>query len=74
MPAPKAVQQQIEEALALLPETGEIEFDAYKALLQAQNPDGAKEVFTQILKKQMLARRLITRPLPATVMLSRKAV
>jgi hypothetical protein len=58
----------------LLPETGEIEFDAYKALLQAQNPDGAKEVFSVILKKQMVQRRLISRPLPAKVMLSRKVV
>ena len=65
MPAPKGVQEQIDDALSLLPETGEIEFDAYKALLQEQNPDGAKDVFSTILKKKMLEKRLISRPLPA---------
>ena len=67
-----SVDTQVDSALALLPATGEMEFDTYKAQLQAANPDNAKAVFTRILTAKLCNRRLqIVEGVP-TVYLSRK--
>jgi len=71
---PASIDDQIEQALSLLPATGEVEFDQYKANLYAQNPDGGKAVFTAILKAKMLGRRLDMSTGQPIVYLSRKAV
>lgn len=70
---PKEVQAQIEDALALLPATGEIEFDAYKAQLYIANPDGGKAVFTHILNAGKLNKRVKIEDGVPVVYLSRKA-
>lgn len=68
-------QGNIEDALALLPPAGqEVEFDAYKAQLYTANPDNAKDAFTQMLKRELVNKRLVTKDDGKhVVMLSRKA-
>lgn len=73
MPAPTSKDAQIQAAMDLLPETGEVEFDAYKAQLYAQNTDRGKEVFTQLLKAKLVTQRLQFVDGKPTVFLSRKA-
>ena len=70
---PEPIDVQIDQALALLPATGEIEFDQYKQNLYAQNPDGGKAVFTAILKGKMAARRLDLSTGKPVVYLARKS-
>jgi len=70
---PKEVQAQIDEALELLPPTGEVEFEAYKAQLYTANPDGGKAVFTHLLLTGKLQKRLQVAGGAVTVFLSRKA-
>lgn len=70
---PDSIDKQIEDALNLLPVEGEIEFDAYKAALYAENPDGGKAVFTAILKAKSANRRLDMSSGSPVVYLSRKA-
>lgn len=67
-------QGNIEDALDLLPPAGqEVEFNAYKAQLYAANPDTGKDAFTQILKRELVNKRLVTtEPGKHVVMLSRK--
>lgn len=48
----------VKQALALLPLTGEVVFDVYKNSLNSKMPDNAKDVFTRILKMDMLNRRV----------------
>lgn len=48
----------VRQALMLLPVTGEVVFDVYKGNLTAQMPDHAKDVFTRILKGDMLNKRV----------------
>lgn len=70
---PKTIDQQMKEALDLLPVEGEVEFDTYKAQLYAANPDGGKEAFTNLLKNHALNRRVDFSTRPVTVYLARKA-
>ena len=52
-------QEKIDAALALLPSDGsEIDFDAYKDSLYAAMPESGKEVFTYLLQRNMVKRRL----------------
>lgn len=44
----------VAQALALLPSSGEVGFDAYKAQLNQAMPDKAKDVFTYVLKNNLL--------------------
>jgi hypothetical protein len=46
----------VAKALALLPTSGEILFDAYKAQLNSAMPDKAKDVFTHILKHDLVGK------------------
>jgi len=46
----------VSQALELLPKSGEVVFDAYKAQLQSAMPDKAKDVFTHILKNDLLGK------------------
>lgn len=64
---------QVQDALALMPATGELEADAYKALLYTANPDGGKAVLTKILTNKLVNRRLEIKDGAAKVYLSRKA-
>jgi hypothetical protein len=48
----------VAKALSMLPASGEIVFDAYKASLQSEMPDNAKDVFTFILKNNLLGRQV----------------
>lgn len=53
-------QDKIDAALALLPSDGsEVVFDAYKESLYRVMPDSGKEVFTHLLSKNMVKRRLV---------------
>jgi hypothetical protein len=70
---PESIDVQIDQALSLLPATGEIEFDQYKANLYAQNPDGGKAVFTAIIKGKMANRRLDMSTGKPVVFLARKS-
>ena len=66
----------VNAALDMLPAVGsEVEFDAYKAQLQAADPNNWRETFEFILKNN-LVKKSVTRPPvgnPVQVMLSRKA-
>jgi len=68
------MQEQIDEALELLPVEGEVDFEAYKAQLYAANPDNGKAVFTHIIKAKLFNRRLEVNAPDYNVWLSRKAV
>jgi len=47
------------EALDLLPPNGsKVEFNAYKAQLYAANESNGKDVFTHLLKKELIGREL----------------
>ncbi len=70
---PESIDSQVQAALELLPVSGEVEFDAYKAQLYAANPDGGKAAFQMMLKNQMVNKRLDLSTRPVTVHLSRKA-
>jgi len=62
------------QALAMLPASGEVVFDVYKASLQAAMPDKAKDVFTHILKNDLLNKEVrYNSDGQITVYLSRKA-
>lgn len=71
--SPSTFDAQIQEALALMPETGELDSDAYKALVYTENPDSGKAVLTKILTNKLVSRRLEVKDGVATVYLSRKA-
>ena len=60
------------QALALLPASGEVEFDAYKAQLFTAMPDNAKDVFTYALKNDLLNKRVEISNHVAKVYLSKK--
>lgn len=70
----KTIDQQIADALELLPVEGEVDFDAYKAQLYAQNPDNGKVVFTHMIKNKLFSRRLEVNAPDVLVYVSRKAV
>jgi len=48
----------VKQALELLPASGTVVFDAYKAQLQTAMPDNAKDVFTHILKNNLLSKKV----------------
>lgn len=48
----------VEQALALLPASGEVVFDTYKAQINNAMPNQAKDVFTHILKNQLVKTRV----------------
>lgn len=69
------LQENINEAVALLPPAGEkVEFDTYKGQLYSANPNTGKDVFTYMLKNDLVKRELSKnadgKPI---VLLSRKA-
>lgn len=67
-------QENLDQALELLPVEGEIEFDAYKSDLYAVQPDTGKQTFTAIIKGNLAKRRLDMTGDTPKVYLSRKAV
>jgi hypothetical protein len=70
---PDSFDTQVQNALELLPEAGEVEFDAYKAQLYAANPGDGKAVLQQIMARKLTNRRTDMSTRPVKVMLSRKA-
>lgn len=49
----------VKEALALLPPEGQkMEFDEYKAKLYSVNPDTGKDVFTHLIKRDLIGKVL----------------
>lgn len=57
--AGKSFQAQLDDALGQLPAVGQwMEFDEYKSKLYSTNPDGGKAVFTQILKADLVLKKL----------------
>lgn len=46
----------VKDALEMLPKSGEVVFDVYKAQLQSAMPDKARDVFTHILKNDLLSK------------------
>lgn len=69
------LQDLVDAAVELLPPAGqEVEFDAYKAKLYAAYPDGGRDAFAHMIKKGVIAKKLMSgadgKPV---VMLSRKA-
>jgi len=63
----------VSQALEMLPKSGTVDFDAYKAQLQSAMPDKARDVFTYILKNNLLNKRVqVNADHKATVLLSRK--
>lgn len=63
---------QVQAALELLPASGEVEFDAYKAQLYAANPENGKAVLTHIVAKRLTDRRTDMQSRPVKVYVSRK--
>jgi len=65
----------VKYAIDLLPPTGQIEFNAYKAKLYAAQPDNGQEAFRRMLTADLVNKSLeqdaAGKPV---VMLSRKAV
>jgi len=53
------MQELLAQAIELLPKTGEVQFDAYKASLNTAMPDKSKDVFTYLLKHNMLNKRVV---------------
>ena len=63
----------VAEALELLPKSGTVDFDVYKAQLNTAMPDKAKDVFMYILKNDLLVKKVkIGEDHKAAVLLSRK--
>lgn len=57
----RTLQGSIDSALDLLPPVGEtVEFDAFKAQLYAADPDGGRDAFAHIIKRD-LAKKKLTR-------------
>jgi hypothetical protein len=48
----------VAQALSLLPTSGDVVFDVYKAQINTAMPDKAKDVFTYILKNQLVKTRV----------------
>lgn len=65
----------VEAAVALLPPTGsKVEFNAYKAQLYTAYPDGGRDAFAHMIKKNVVNKELVSGPDgKPVVMLSRKA-
>ena len=59
MAVKKSLQEQIDEAVAMLPPKGErVEFDTFKANLYAANPDGGRDAFAYMLKRGLVKTRV----------------
>jgi len=68
------MEKLVSDALELLPKSGEVEFNAYKAQIQTAMPDKAKDVFTYILKNGLIGKVAKYNPDgKISVYLSRKA-
>jgi len=52
------MDQLVQQALALLPASGDVLFDTYKGQINNAMPDKAKDVFTHILKNQLVKTRV----------------
>lgn len=64
----------VQQALGMLPASGTVVFDVYKAQLQTAMPDKAKDVFTHILKNNLLSKKVkYDENKNIVVLLSRKA-
>jgi len=69
------LDQMSEQAVELLPAVGQtMEFDAYKAKLYAQFPESGRDVFSHLIRNDIVAKKLARgadgKPV---VLLSRKA-
>jgi len=63
MAVKKSLDEQVAEAVELLPPVGEaIEFNEFKAKLYAVNPDGGKDAFTFMLKNGMVKSKVKRQP------------
>jgi len=70
-----SLEQLVSYAIDLLPSTGTIEFNAYKAKLYAAQPDGGRDAFAHMIRANLINKSLERdaggKP---KVMLSRKVV
>jgi len=73
--ASKTLDQMVDDAVALLPPTGQtIEFDAYKATLYAANPNNGRDLFSHMIRQNVISKKLSKNSSgQMVVLLSRKA-